>query len=163
MVGQVSYFVEKQRTLFGSLELTCPVGVCISERPFYMSEKLTRIKIRWWFPYPQQSFLYICGWKAHGFPRASISFPVPFSPVIKRLASVTATFSIKARSCCITLLSPQYIGEWTGFSLLAVFLSLCVEVAAVCSVSTSFWLSQGLTIKSVAPSLIPRIASSISA
>ena len=96
--------------------------------------------------------------------RARISFPVPFSPVIRMLASVTATFSINIRSCCMALLSPQYIGWTPADSFLAPpFFSFLTDCAAVCKVSTSFWLFQGFTMKSVAPSLIPRIASSMSA
>ena len=95
---------------------------------------------------------------------ASISFPVPFSPVMSILASVMATFSISWRSCCMALLAPQYMEEPDVFSSFVLFFFLfLVWVTAVCNVSTSFWLSQGFTIKSVAPSLMPRTARSISA
>ena len=96
--------------------------------------------------------------------RASISFPVPFSPVISIFALVVATFSINVRSCCIALLSPQYMAETGDDSFLRFFFfpSFACE-AAFKRVSNSFWLSHGFTTKSDAPSFIPRTARSISA
>ena len=93
--------------------------------------------------------------------RASISFPVPFSPVIRMFTSVLATFSISCRNCCMALLSPQYMAPSSFFAFL--FFPLLFMEAAACNVSTSFWLSHGFTTKSLAPSLIPRTARSMSA
>ena len=42
--------------------------------------------------------------------RASISLPVPFSPVMSMLASVTATFSTVSRMRFMASLPPQNIG-----------------------------------------------------
>lgn len=95
------------------------------------------------------------------FPRQHF-FPVPFSPVIRILASVCATFSISVRSCFMALLSPQYI-EDTVLGISALFLFLEELRQADSKVSISRALSQGLTMKSVAPSLMPRTARSMSA
>ena len=121
---------------------------------------------------PISTLTISCLWRGESacISRASISFPVPFSPVIRILASVTATFSTSRRSRCMAGLSPQYMACGVIEALLLpVALPGMAEVflwladAAFSNVSTNFWLSHGFTMKSVAPSLMPRTARSISA
>ena len=100
--------------------------------------------------------------------RASISLPVPFSPVIRMLASVAATFSTISRMRAMAGLSPQNIGCSEASSRLislSCFTSRAdrARLYALRSEATNRSLSHGLTTKSTAPSRIALTARSISA
>ena len=89
--------------------------------------------------------------------------PVPFSPVMRILASVAATRSTTVRICAISALAPQNIGISlrTGF---VAFLPFSLELSsAFNNVSISLSLFHGFTTKSYAPCFIAFTARSISA
>ena len=100
--------------------------------------------------------------------RASISLPVPFSPVMRMLASVAATFSTISRMRIMAGLVPQNMGSSCVSSRLISFrrfTSRCERASeqALRRAVTSRSLSQGLTTKSTAPSRMARTARSMSA
>jgi len=93
---------------------------------------------------------------------ALIVLLLPFSPVIKMVASVFATFSIKERTRCMAGLSPQKSPSGCFTSSLRPVTSFRLFKTPV-KVASNLSLSQGFTTKSVAPSFIPLTARSISA
>lgn len=109
MVRDVGDFVQEERSVVGDLEFSGAVGLGVGKSAFDVTEEFAL----------EQGF----GQAAHVHPdeqfagpadrrwisRASISLPVPFSPVIRMLASVAATFSTKRRRLSIVGLFPQNI------------------------------------------------------
>ena len=94
---------------------------------------------------------------------ASTSFPVPFSPVMRTVASVGAIFSAVFLMTDIAGPLPHKIVAPEGGTDDAFFTSLLMLLYAPLRVSTSLSLSQGLTMKSNAPRFIPSTARAMSA
>ena len=98
--------------------------------------------------------------------RASTSLPVPFSPVIRTVASVGAILSTVFRMAAIALELPQNIGlSPAGASAFRSSRPIAFRALSRAAVSTSMSLSlsQGFTMKSKAPRFIPSTASWMSA
>ena len=91
--------------------------------------------------------------------------PVPFSPVMRMLASVTATFSTVSRMRLMASLSPQNIGLSSGRDSSQSFGSRCCRLSrqALRSEAMSLSLSHGFTMKSTAPCFMAFTARSMSA
>ena len=105
--------------------------------------------------------------------RARTSFPVPFSPVIRTVASVGAIFSTVFRMAAIGLEVPQNIRPpirsgvtapvMPGSDRASLPIAFRALSRAAVSTSMSFSLSHGFTMKSNAPRFIPSTARAISA
>lgn len=124
MVGEVSYLVKKQCTFVGNLEFPRTVCPSIGKCTFDMSKQFAFEKSFRDGPHIDWDQCLLFRLESRWISRASISLPVPFSPVTNMLASVRATFSIRERSCCMALLSPQNI----PLSLETTSLSVAIEM-----------------------------------
>ena len=109
MIRQVPDLVEEQASVVRYLELTGAIRPGVGEGPFYVSEQLALEQRLRDSAISTGTMASSLRGDSRCISRASISLPVPFSPVINILASVLATFSISIRSCCMALLSPQNI------------------------------------------------------
>ncbi len=95
--------------------------------------------------------------------RASMSLPVPFSPVMRTVASVGAILSTVFRMAAMGLEAPQNMRLPVAPGMTSSAIALRALSRAAVSVATSLSLSQGFTIKSNAPRFIPSTASWMSA